>query len=103
MTQDEDEWQSDIESTFEFITSQIQIGDVIDQEKYDAIQKLVKALDDKENHAIDEFVRGQEDAYLSIGGEDLLTAVKLKDEERIAKHVRKFMDKLFPPETRKLQ
>jgi hypothetical protein len=68
-----------------------------------AIGALLSDLDSKENAEIDLFHEGRIAGFREIGGEDLVTSVQLKDDERIAHHVRKTMDRLFPKEHRRPQ
>jgi len=103
MTDDDEDWIAALESDPWFIISQMHTGHVLTEADIVTLQTLLSQNEAKEEAAIDEFHRGREDAFREIGGEDLLTAIQLKDHERIAKHVRRAMDKLFPPERRKLQ
>ena len=96
----DDDFELDIEQDPVFITSQVRVGEVVTEKMFNAFQSLVSKLDEMENLAVDDFHRGRESAFLEIGGEELLTSIKLKDEERIAKIVQKHMEKIFPKEQR---
>lgn len=93
---DEDEWERELEAMPIFVASQLRAGHVLTEDDAKAIQAIVSELDDSLNNEVDAFHKGRENAFLEIGGHDLLTSVQIKDEERIAHHVRKAMDKMFP-------
>ena len=86
-----------------FIASQLRVGHVLTEKDVAAIQAVVSEADKRENEIVDAYHDGRMNAFREIGGEDLATAVELKQSERIAVMVRKHMDKLFPKEQRKLQ
>lgn len=92
----DEEFEQACENDPVFICSQLRAGDVLDDRSAAAIAALVKELDDLENSAVDEHYRGRLDGIREVGGEELLAAVKIKDEERIARLVRKHMDQIFP-------
>ncbi len=100
---DDDAWADELESLPIFIVSQLQVGHVITEDDRKAIGALLSELDALENQQVDEFDKGYQAALRHIGGEDLVTSVKLKDEERIAHYVRKAMDRMFPKQQRKIQ
>jgi hypothetical protein len=102
MIEDED-FEASIENEPVFICSQLRAGETLEQRDVDAIQALISQLDRLENADTDTFHRGREDALMQIGGADLVTSVKLKDDESIARMVRKAMDRMFPKEHRRQQ
>lgn len=91
-----DEWLDAIEYEPVFIASQFRPGHVLTDGDVAAIQALISELDAKENAEIDLFQQGRVAGFREIGGEDLVTSVELKDAERIARHVKKAIDKMFP-------
>lgn len=99
MTEDE-EFENTLENHPVFICSQLRAGDVLDERSADAIAALVKELDDKENEATEAHARGRLDGIREVGGDELVTAVQIKDDEWIAQMVRRHMDKLFPKDRR---
>lgn len=86
-----------------FRVYELSAGHVLTSDDVKDIQSLLSELNTQEEIRADEFHKGREDALMEIGGADLLTAVQMKDHERIAHHVRKAMDKLFPKERRTQQ
>ncbi|NSY12501.1 hypothetical protein G6L14_10790 [Agrobacterium vitis] len=100
---DDDAWIEDLENSPIFIASQLRAGHVLTEADSAAIQSLCSELDAKEGKEVEAFHQGRENALREIGGEDLVTSVKLKDDERIAHHVRKAMDKIFPKHQRTRQ
>lgn len=97
---DDDAWMDGVEQEPVFIASQLRAGHVLTEDDVKAIQAVISELDAKENGEVEAFHQGRENAFMEIGGADLVTSVKLKDEARIAQHVRKAMDKLFPKHQR---
>ncbi len=102
MTEDE-AFVREIENSPVFIASQLRAGHFLTDDEVTAIQAVLSELDAKENAEIDLFHEGRIAGFREIGGEDLVTSVQLKDDERIAHHVRKAMDRLFPKEHRRPQ
>lgn len=100
---DENSFESEIENTPVFQLTQVRAGEALTEEQVKAIHWLISENDRLEEADTDTFHRGREDALMEIGGDDLVTSVKLKDEERIARHVRKAMDRMFPKEQRRPQ
>jgi hypothetical protein len=100
---DDDAFEREIENSPVFIASQLRPGHVLTEGDVKAIGALLSDLDSKENAEIDLFHEGRIAGFREIGGEDLVTSVQLKDDERIAHHVRKTMDRLFPKEHRRPQ
>lgn len=93
----------DIESWPFFRVYEFSAGRVLTEDDVKDIQLLLSELNTQEEIRTDEFHNGREDALMEIGGADLLTAVQMKDHERIAHHVRTAMDKIFPKERRTQQ
>lgn len=93
---EDDAWVDELEKTPQFIVSQMRPGHVISDGDVKALGALLSELDRKENHDIDTFHEGRLAGLREIGGEDLVTAVQMEDERRIAEHVRKTMDRIFP-------
>lgn len=93
----------DLENMPFFIASQLRPGHVLTENDVKAVQAVIKEMDDRENAAVDEFYNGRMDAYRHIGGEDLVTAVKMENEEFIARISRNAMDKLFPKRPKVMQ
>lgn len=93
----------EIESWPFFRVYEFSAGRVLTEDDVKDIQLLLSELNTQEEIRTDEFHNGRENALMEIGGADLLTAVQMRDHERIAHHVRKTMDKLFPKERRTQQ
>lgn len=102
MTED-DEFDKAIENDPVFIASQLRAGHVLTEADASAIHAVIAEMDSRENSAVDAFHEGRENAFREIGGEELVTAVKMKDEERLARMVRAHMDKIFPKHQRTVQ
>lgn len=100
---EDEEFERAIESDPVFISSQLRAGQTLTEDDVRAIQSVISEMDRRENAAVDAFQDGRENAFREVGGEELVTAVKLKDEERIARMVRKHMDKIFPKHQRTVQ
>lgn len=98
-----DEFVKAIENDPVFIASQLRAGHVLTEADVTAIQAVIAEMDSRENSAVDAFHEGRENAFREIGGEELVTAVKMKDEERLARMVRAHMDKIFPKHQRTVQ
>jgi hypothetical protein len=86
-----------------FIVSQWRVGHVITEDDYKAAQALVSEMDGKEQEIIEAFHNGRVDAYRHIGGEDLVTAVQMDDDERIARISRNAIDRIFPKRPKVMQ
>ncbi|WP_430254328.1 hypothetical protein [Neorhizobium sp. DAR64872/K0K18] len=100
---EDDEFDRAIENDPVFIASQLRAGHVLTEADTSAIQAVIAEMDSRENSAVDAFHEGRENALREIGGEELVTAVKMKDEERLARMVRAHMDKIFPKHQRTVQ
>ncbi len=98
MTEDE-EFETNIENSPEFILSQVREGTVITEKHVKAIASILNTLENDLHDDAATFQEGRLSGIREIGGEELVTAVQLKDEEHIAKQVRKFMDLVFPKRT----
>jgi hypothetical protein len=103
VTDDDDAWIDDLEGMPSFIVSQWRVGHVITGDDYKAAQALVSEVDGKEQEIIEAFHNGRVDAYRRIGGEDLVTAVQMDDDERIARISRNAIDRLFPKRPKVMQ
>ncbi len=77
-----------------FICSQLQVGETLTQREVDAIHAILSELEKRENEDVDNFDVGRECGFREIGGEELLTAVKAKDEAYITKVVRETIAKM---------
>lgn len=102
MTED-DAWMNELEALPVFVVSQLRPGHTLTDDDVRAIQSVISELDAKEGGEVEAFHQGRENAFMEIGGADLLTAIQMKDHERIARHVQKAMDKIFPKERRTQQ
>lgn len=100
---EDDAWTDELENMPAFIASQLQVGQVLTERDVKAIQSLLSEIDALENSDIDHFHEGRLSGFREIGGEDLVTAVQMQEDERIAKIVRKAMDRIFPKEQRTRQ
>jgi hypothetical protein len=100
---EDEEFDLAMENDPVFIASQLMAGHTLTEVDVAAIQAVIIEMDSRENNAVDAFHEGRENAFREIGGEDLVVAVKMKDEERIAKMVRRHMDKIFPKHQRTVQ
>lgn len=100
MTATNEDWETELDNMPVFIASQLRPGHVLTADDVKAIQSVISELDAKENGEVDAFHEGRLSGFREIGGEDLASAVVMKDEARIAVHVRKAMDKLFPKHLR---
>ncbi|MEK1908202.1 MAG: hypothetical protein AAAB13_20710 [Pseudomonas sp.] len=100
---EDEEFDATIEHDPVFKLSQLRAGEVLTADDIAAIQWLISENDRLENADTDTYHRGRHDAFMEIGGSDLVTSVQLKDELRIAQYVRKAMDRLFPKEQRTQQ
>jgi hypothetical protein len=103
MSTEDDEFDAAIENDPVFKLSQLRAGEILTADGIAAIQWLISENDRLENADTDTYHRGRRDAFMEIGGVDLITSVQLKDEQRIAQTVRKAMDRLFPKEQRRQQ
>lgn len=99
----DEEFAKSIESDPVFIASQLRPGHTLTDADVAAIQAVIAEMDARENAAVDAFHDGRKNAFREIGGEELVTAVQMKDEERIARMVRSHMDKIFPKHQRTVQ
>lgn len=102
MTEDE-EFMDELEREPVFIASQLRAGHTLTEDDVKAIQAVISELDSRENNAVEAFHDGRMAGIKEVGGEELAAAVAIKDEESIARIVRKHMDKLFPKNTRTMQ
>jgi hypothetical protein len=100
---EDEEFDRAIESDPVFISSQLRAGHVLTESDVTAIGAVIAEMDRRENSAVEAFNDGRENAFREIGGEELVTAVKMKDEERLARMVRAHMDKIFPKHQRTVQ
>lgn len=77
-----------------FICSQLRVGETLTQREVDAVQAILLELDKRENEDVDNFADGREFGIREIGGEELLAAVKAKDDAYITKTVRETIAKM---------
>lgn len=96
---DTDDEDRQLERMFEndpvVIASQIQIGSVINEREYKAIQTLLSQSARNEDELTETYHNGRVAGFREVGGAELVAAVEMEDQERIAKLVRKHMDKLY--------
>lgn len=92
--QNEDDDIDALENEPVFICSQLRVGEILTQTDVDAIQAILSELDKRENEDVDNFGDGREFGIREIGGEELLAAVKAKDEAYITKVVRETIEKM---------
>jgi hypothetical protein len=102
MSEDE-EFERAIESDPVFIASQLRAGHALTEADVAAIQAVISEMDRRENSAVEAFHDGRENAFREVGGEEPVAAVKMKDEERLARMVRAHMDRIFPKHQRTVQ
>lgn len=95
MTEDE-EFEANIENDPEFILSQLREGTVLTAEHIKAIAFVLNKIENDLHDDLKSFEDGRISALREIGGEDLVTAVQLKEDEQTAHFVRKAMDRMFP-------
>lgn len=100
---EDDAFKDAMEKDPVFIASQLRAGHILTEADVAAIHAVIAEMDNRENSAVEAFQDGRENAFREVGGEELATAVKMKDEERIARIVRKHMDKIFPKHQRTVQ
>ncbi|MFP5078255.1 hypothetical protein ACLE20_13185 [Rhizobium sp. YIM 134829] len=100
---DDEEFEKAFEREPVVIASQLRAGHTLTEDEVKAIQAVISELDSRENNAIQAFEDGRAFALKEVGGEELVAAVKMKDEERIARMVRAHMDKIFPKHQRTVQ
>lgn len=98
-----DQEHDPIEDEPMFIASQLRVGHVLTEKDVAAIQAVVSEADKRENEIVEAHHDGRMQAFREVGGDELVTAVELKQSEEIAVMVRRHMDRLFPKEQRKLQ
>jgi hypothetical protein len=92
--QEQDDFDAAIENEPVFVCSQLRVGETLTQRDVDAIQAVLKELDDLENKAVDDFGNGREFGIREVGGDELFAAVTAKDDDRITKIVREAIAKM---------
>lgn len=92
--QEQDDFDTAIENEPVFICSQLRVGETLTQGDVDAIQAVLKDLDDRENKTVDDFGDGREFGIREVGGDELLAAVEAKNNAYITKVVRETIAKM---------